>query len=131
MAPATLATLATRGGGPPFAKFGAHVQYVWADALAWPQKRTSKTVHSTSELQAVRDYTRSHEARRFRPLKVTNLIDIRTWHSADGKLVPGKGLAVGVKHLPRLAAALTNAVAKATELRLIDSGDNDDEGSAQ
>ena len=62
MAPATLATLATRGGGPPFARFGAHVQYVWADALAWAQRRTSKTVHSTSELPAVHDCARSHEA---------------------------------------------------------------------
>jgi hypothetical protein len=52
MAPATLATLATRGGGPPFAKFGVHVHYKWADALAWARGRTSKTVHSTSELQA-------------------------------------------------------------------------------
>jgi hypothetical protein len=57
-----------------------------------------------------------------------NLIDIRTWHSADGKLVPGKGLAVGVKHLPRLAAALAKAVAKATELGLIAHNDNDDGG---
>jgi hypothetical protein len=48
------------------------------------------------------------------------LIDVRSWHpSSDGKLVPGKGLAVGVKHLPRLAAALAKAVAKATELGLI------------
>ena len=43
-----------------------------------------------------------------------NLIDIRIWHSSDGKLVPGKGLAVGAKHLPRLAAALTKAVVQAT-----------------
>jgi hypothetical protein len=56
-APATLATLAVRGGGPPFAKFGARVQYVWADALAWAQDRTSRTVRSTSELQVARDHT--------------------------------------------------------------------------
>jgi hypothetical protein len=61
-APATLAALATRGGGPPFAKFGSHVQYVWGNALAWAEHRTSKTVYSTSELQVARDYTRSHEA---------------------------------------------------------------------
>jgi hypothetical protein len=50
------------------------------------------------------------------------------WRSSDGKLAPGKGLAVGVKHLPRLAAALAKAVAKATELGLI-SADNDDGGA--
>ena len=58
-----------------------------------------------------------------------NLIDIRAWHSADGKLVPGKGFAADVRHLTGLAAALTKAVAKATELGLI-SADNDD-GDAQ
>jgi hypothetical protein len=54
MAPATLATLAVRGGGPPFAKFGVHVHYTWGETLAWAQRRTSKTVHSTSELQELR-----------------------------------------------------------------------------
>jgi hypothetical protein len=62
MAPTTLATLATRGGGPPFAKFGVHVRYVWGDTLAWAQGRTSKTVRSTSELHAKHDCARSHEA---------------------------------------------------------------------
>jgi hypothetical protein len=57
-----------------------------------------------------------------------SLIDVRTWHSSEGKLVPGKGLAVRVKHLPRLAAALAKAIAKATELGLI-SADNDDGGA--
>jgi hypothetical protein len=57
-----------------------------------------------------------------------NLIDIRIWRSSDGKLVPGKGLAVGVKHLPRLAAALAKAVAKATELGLITDDAHNDGG---
>jgi hypothetical protein len=55
-----------------------------------------------------------------------NLVDIRTWFTADGKLVPGKGFASDVRHLPRLAAALAKAVAKATELGLIE---NDAEGA--
>jgi hypothetical protein len=57
-----------------------------------------------------------------------NLIDVRTWRSSsDGKLVPGKGFAADVRHLPRLAAALARAEAKATELGLI-SADNDNGG---
>jgi hypothetical protein len=56
-----------------------------------------------------------------------DLADIRTWFTADGKLRPGKGFAADVRHLPRLVAALTKAVAKATELGLI-SADNDNGG---
>ena len=54
-----------------------------------------------------------------------NLVDLRTWFTADGKLHPGKGFAAEVHHLPRLAAALT----KARELRLITT--NNDDGGAQ
>ena len=55
------------------------------------------------------------------------LIDIRTWYTADGKLKPGKGFAADVRHLPRLAATLAKAEAKATELGLIPA-DNDNGG---
>ena len=49
-----------------------------------------------------------------------NLADVRTWYTADdGKLKPGKGFAAEVKHLPRLAAAIGKAEAKARELGLI------------
>jgi hypothetical protein len=48
----TLATKATRGGGPPFMSFGARVLYRWGDALAWAQGRLSKPRHSTSEADA-------------------------------------------------------------------------------
>ena len=58
-----------------------------------------------------------------------NLIDIRIWRSSDGKLVPGKGFAADVRRLPRLAAALAKAEAKATELGLIT--DDNDNGGAQ
>jgi hypothetical protein len=58
-----------------------------------------------------------------------NLVDLRTWFTADGKLHPGKGLAADVRHLPRLAAALTKAEAKATELGLIT--DDSDSGCDQ
>jgi hypothetical protein len=48
----TLATLASRGGGPTFQKYGQRVVYKWADALSWAQSRLSDPVASTSELDA-------------------------------------------------------------------------------
>jgi hypothetical protein len=36
---ATLASLASRGGGPAFARFGRVPVYRWADALEWAQGR--------------------------------------------------------------------------------------------
>jgi hypothetical protein len=50
--PATLATKATRGGGPPFQRFGPRPLYRWGNALQWAQSRLSKLVASTSELDA-------------------------------------------------------------------------------
>jgi hypothetical protein len=38
-APATLATMATRGGGPPFQKYGPRPLYRLGDALAWARAR--------------------------------------------------------------------------------------------
>jgi hypothetical protein len=51
-----------------------------------------------------------------------NVFDLRTWYTADGHLKPGKGFAVEVRHLPRLAAEIAKAEAKARELGLIDDG---------
>jgi hypothetical protein len=48
-APATLATKATRGGGPPFRLYGRIPLYRWADALAWAESRLSPPRRSTSE----------------------------------------------------------------------------------
>jgi hypothetical protein len=50
---ATLATKATRGGGPLFQKFGARVLYRWADALGWAQSRLSPPRRNTSEGDAM------------------------------------------------------------------------------
>jgi hypothetical protein len=36
---ATLGTLVTRGGGPPYRRFGSHSLYRWADALDWAENR--------------------------------------------------------------------------------------------
>jgi hypothetical protein len=48
-----------------------------------------------------------------------DIFDLRTWYTADGRLKPGKGFAAEVRHLPRLAAAIAKAEAKARELGLI------------
>jgi hypothetical protein len=50
ISPATLASLATRGGGPPFRRFSRYVIYRWDEVLEWAQGRTTKAVGSTSEL---------------------------------------------------------------------------------
>ena len=51
---ATLATKATRGGGPPYRSFGRTVLYRWGDALEWAQSRLSAPRSSTSEADAQR-----------------------------------------------------------------------------
>jgi len=50
--PKTLATKATRGGGPPYRLFGVRPLYRWGDALAWAQGRLSAPRRSTSEQDA-------------------------------------------------------------------------------
>jgi hypothetical protein len=50
IASSTLATLASRGGGPPFSKFSTHVTYQWGSSLGWAQSRTSVPVNLASKL---------------------------------------------------------------------------------
>lgn len=45
----TLATKATRGGGPPYQLFGRVPLYRWGDALAWVESRLSSPRCSSSE----------------------------------------------------------------------------------
>ncbi len=45
----TLATKASRGGGPPFRSFGRVPLYRWGDAIAWAEARLSQLRCSTSE----------------------------------------------------------------------------------
>jgi hypothetical protein len=45
----TLATKATRGGGPAYRKFGSRVLYRWADALQGARSQLSEPVGSSSE----------------------------------------------------------------------------------
>ena len=49
---ATLATKATRGGGPESQLFSRRPLYRWGAALAWARRRLSKTVRSSAELEA-------------------------------------------------------------------------------
>jgi hypothetical protein len=48
----TLATKATRGGGPPFRRFGTKPLYEWGDLLDWARSRLSPPMSSTSEADA-------------------------------------------------------------------------------
>jgi hypothetical protein len=48
----TLATKATRGGGPPYRLFGRVPLYRWGDAVAWAEARLSQPCCSTSEADA-------------------------------------------------------------------------------
>jgi hypothetical protein len=48
VSPATLATKASRGGGPPFRRFGRVPLYSWGDGLAWAQARLSALISNTS-----------------------------------------------------------------------------------
>jgi hypothetical protein len=45
----TLATMATRGGGPPYRTFGRTVLYKWSEAIGWAEGRLSPPRHTTSE----------------------------------------------------------------------------------
>src|SRR5690349_19472306 len=51
--PATLATKATRGGGPRYQVYGAVALYRWGDALDWARSRLSPPRRNTSESDAV------------------------------------------------------------------------------
>jgi hypothetical protein len=47
----TLATMATRGGGPPYHKIGSVVLYDRDDVDTWALERLGRAVSSTSELR--------------------------------------------------------------------------------
>jgi hypothetical protein len=46
----SLATLASRGNGPRFRRFGKRVLYKWGDLLNWARSRLSDPIGSTSEI---------------------------------------------------------------------------------
>jgi hypothetical protein len=53
--PKTLATKATRGGGPPYRLFGPRVLYRWRDVLNWAEARLSTPRCNSAEADAQRD----------------------------------------------------------------------------
>lgn len=48
----TLATKATRGGGPPYSLFSGRALYRWGDALDWARSMTTAPRRTTSEADA-------------------------------------------------------------------------------
>ena len=57
----TLASKATRGGGPPFQWFGCYPLYPWGPGLAWAESQLSPLVTTTSELLELRRRARRAE----------------------------------------------------------------------
>lgn len=53
----TLATKATRGGGPPYSLFSGRALYRWRDALDWARSLTTPPRRSTAEADAQRSAT--------------------------------------------------------------------------
>jgi hypothetical protein len=49
-ASSTLASLACRGGGPKWRRYGRYPVYRWSDLVGWAQGRLSPVVTSTAEL---------------------------------------------------------------------------------
>jgi hypothetical protein len=54
VSPRTLATKATRGGGPPYTLFGRRALYRWGDALAWAESLTTPPRRCTAAADATR-----------------------------------------------------------------------------
>jgi len=52
--PATLATKASRGGGPPFRHWGRVPLYRWGDTLEWAQSKLGPVLTSSSQLDTSR-----------------------------------------------------------------------------
>ncbi len=53
--PATLATMASKGTGPRFKRFGRIALYRKADLLEWAERRTTPFSHSVAECEAGRE----------------------------------------------------------------------------
>jgi len=59
--PQTLATQATRGGGPLYQLFGRIPLYRWRDSLVWAEGKLSPPRRSTSEVLGLRADEPAHE----------------------------------------------------------------------
>jgi hypothetical protein len=58
----TLATKASRGGGPPYSLFGPRPLYSWRDALVWAHSRLTPPRRSSSEGDVVGGHEDSHSS---------------------------------------------------------------------
>jgi hypothetical protein len=70
--PKTLATKASRGGGPPYRSFGPRAIYRWGDSLAWARERLTEPRHNTSEADSKRATSQSCAARGLDHLDVSS-----------------------------------------------------------
>ena len=57
----TLATKASRGGGPPYSLFGPRPLHRWRDALVWARSRMTTPRRSSSEGDSAREAISRHE----------------------------------------------------------------------
>ncbi|MGO9432559.1 hypothetical protein [Rhodoblastus sp.] len=57
----TLASMATRGGGPLFQHWGSKPIYAWAEAVAWAEARISRPVTTTAEAGRYRPQPRARD----------------------------------------------------------------------
>jgi len=57
----TLATKASRGGGPPYSLFGPRPLHRWRDALVWALSRMTPPRRSSSEGDSARETISRHE----------------------------------------------------------------------
>jgi hypothetical protein len=69
----TLATKATRGGGPPFRIFGKSAVYQWCDVVAWVLETMGEPARTTSEHRARLDAPAS--PRKPSPEKISAMVE--------------------------------------------------------
>ena len=130
----TLAKLRASGDGPPFRKLGRSVRYSQEDLQAWADARVRQKVSSEpgeaapmSEPDIIAQWElNGRECLRVEvhEFKGTRVIGIRKWFpGSNGQMSPGRdGINLNLKHLPRLAAAVAEALSKAREGGLITEG---------
>lgn len=53
----SLATYASRGGGPVFRRWGRYPTYRWGDLIEWAEGRLSRPMRSTSEADVRRPHS--------------------------------------------------------------------------
>jgi hypothetical protein len=77
----TLATKATRGGGPPFRIFGKSAVYQWADVIAWVIETMGEPARTTAEHRA--RMASPPEPQKPSPEKLTAMVEGSRRYNAD------------------------------------------------